>query len=160
MFFVYQGTERLLRQLHIRCCYYSQINKEAGLIVDPWIKESGLANLCRRCLCREAISMLWIFRERKLWWKFSVHTEEGFAGPLSLGWINAEDCHFPVSLRLWCLTWLCPHQQTPSCRTSVTQDFFRYSHPTSARRVRNEYSAQTLAREKQRHIFQEKALRL
>ena len=124
VFFMYHGTERLL---HTWCFYYSQINKEAGLIVDTWIKESGLANHCRRCLCREAISILWISRERKLWWKFPVHTEEGFVSPLNLGWINVEDCHFPVSLRLRCLTWLCPYQQTPSCRTLFTRGFSHYS---------------------------------
>lgn len=131
------------------------MNKEVEFIADTCIKESGLANHCRRCLCREAISMLWIFRERKLWWKFLVHTEEGFASPLSLGWINGEDCHFPMSLRLWCLTWLYSYQQTHSCRTSFTLGFFLYLHLPSGWTVRNEYSAQTLAREKQIHILLE-----
>lgn len=75
--------------------YCKQTNVEAGFRVYIWIKETGLANLGRSCLCRGAAFRPWMWEEgRKLCWALSAHPINNHA------WTRGRLCHPRLSLIL------------------------------------------------------------
>lgn len=83
VYLLYRGEQRggvITNSWTRRWGYHEQMNKGAAFTVHSWIKETGLADLCRSSLCSETVFRLWTACG-----ELSVHTTNIHTGPSPRG---------------------------------------------------------------------------